>query len=989
MTEVRQPVVSLAGFISGGIWPALPLTGYWLLPPDLRQTADGPIAAVTAFALWTVTGIVVWSGGLLAAAAAHVYRGTYFGLAGWAVVLVNLVVLLRCGGLAVSVGPTGSVWDWVLIAGLVLAAGLYLGFPHESIGEANDMGVYANHGIFIARHGRLDVPYPWQGADPALAGELVRYSPHRSNFFRNHVFLGFQKNGPRMTVEFGHVWPVWLAQAFSTVGPAGLFRLNGVFALLALGAFHGLCRTVLPAPAAVAATLFLALVPSQVWIARTTLSEVFTQLAFCAGLLVLLHALTTGSLASARWAGAILAFTAFIRCDSFLLLPLLVVAQLGQALVGQPVAGYPASAWLAFQETAVPGFLLAVGYFAFFSRPYFRKQFFYFRLLGVGTVAAVGLRLVLPPFVGDLAQPWLAAGPAADLVGGGMALLAAYAYWVRPVVVHYRLDFPDHPNHGQAHRAEYSLQDLGRYLSPPVLGAAVAGWWLALRGARSPSDLWLLPWLVIAAGYAGLYLYDPCDDPPHFWRVRRYVPVIIPGFIFFAAVAACWGLEQLPEGWRELALAGSLTWLGGFTIQVGAPFWWRAEDPGTYEQIRSLAELVPPGDLVFAAGSPDWVTPLAIAFDRRVVHVALNADCGWKLLARWVAGQVRQGKPAYLLCEHGWFFAPHARELGRVILYRTFLEPTLHPVPCRFLHQEVAVVLVAISGPLELAEVLQFPLGGRRVWGVAEVGFHSHEMIGGQPVRWTNGHGKLMVPIGEGRPGQVLIDLAQGNPNGGRLRVLADGCELFDGPIDGGRGWFAVLPLADIPVGRVLTLELISNPLVPSETLDEPMDSRRLGVLVREVRLLAGQPPNVLQTPLGGRRVWGVAEGGFHDQEAVDGRPVRWTDGHGRLTVPIGEGRPGQVLIDLAQVHPKGGQLRVLANGRELFDGPVGGERGWCAVLPLGDVPIRQTVALELISNPFVPAETIDGSLDTRVLGVQVREVRLLAGPQTGLAGTA
>src|SRR5262249_53332302 len=78
-----------------GIWPALPLTGYWLMPSDLLQAPDSPFPLVTLFSLWTMSGIVVWSGGLLSAAAARVYRGDYFGLAGWAVVIVSLIALVR------------------------------------------------------------------------------------------------------------------------------------------------------------------------------------------------------------------------------------------------------------------------------------------------------------------------------------------------------------------------------------------------------------------------------------------------------------------------------------------------------------------------------------------------------------------------------------------------------------------------------------------------------------------------------------------------------------------------------------------------------------------------------------------------------------------------------------------------------------------------------------------------------------------------------
>ena len=757
-------------------------------------------------------------------------------------VLVSLIALVRSGDLTVSADTAWTAWNGVLAACLVLAAGLYLGFPRESILEGNDMGVYANHGIFIAQHGRLDLPYPWQGADPALARELMGHSPHKSIFFQNHVFLGFQKNGPRLAAEFGHVWPVWLAQAFATAGPAGLFRLNGVFALLAIGAFHGLCLTAVPAPAAVVATVFLALVPSQVWIARTTLSEVFTQLAFCAGLLLLLQALKTGTPALALWAGAILSFAALIRCDSFLLLPLALTAQLGQTLIGQPADRFD-KVWLSFQETAGPGFLLAAGYFICFSRPYFWKQFFYLRLIGLGTAIAFAALFILPLLLGDSARTWLTGETVADLVGAGAVLLAAYAYWVRPAVVHYKLNWPDHPLHGEAYRAEYSLRDLGRYLSPVVLGAAVGGWWLALREVLGSPNPWLLPWLIIAAGYVGLYLYDPCDDPFHFWRVRRYVPVIIPGFLFFAAVAVTRGVDLVPEAWRAPALAVVLVSLLGFAAWRGAPFWWQSEDAGTWDQIRALAELVPPDDLVFTSGRPEWMTPLYVTFDRRVVPLDLDQDLGWELLARGVAEQIRRGKQAYLLYDNGRLFSCQPREVGRVVLFRRFLEGTHYPVSRRFANVQMTVVLATIAGPIEPPKLHLAALGGSKVWRVEESGFYDEAPCLYQRMRWTNGHGRLLVRVAEGNwPDRLMIDLAWVSPIGGQLRVLVNGHGLCNCPLAGGRGWFEILPLANVPIGRVLTIELISNELVPAKTLDGSKDNRSLGVLVREVRMLLSEP---------------------------------------------------------------------------------------------------------------------------------------------------
>lgn len=834
----------LSRILSCGIWPALPLTGYWLLTPDWFEAPGSPLPGVTRFALRTTAGIVVWSGALLLAAAGRFYRGAWFGLAGWAVVLVSLIPLSGSGAFAVFPGTPWTVWDRVLAAGLLLAGGLYLGFPRENLVGGCDMMVYANHGIFISRKGRLDLPYPWQGVDPALADALLEYSAQKDFFFRNHVFLGFQKNGPGLTPEFGPLWPVWLAQAFATAGPAGLFRLNGVFALLAASVFYGLCLTVVSAPLAVVATVFLALLPSQVWVARTTLSEVFTQLALCAGLLLLLHALKTGAAPPAFWAGTILSFSALIRCDCLLLLPLALTAQLIQSLVAQPAERFDL-VWLCFQETAGPGFVLAIGYFFFLSRPYFWKQLFYFRLIGVGSAIAAAALLTLPHLLDARARIWLTSRTtAADLVGVGAALLAAYAYWVRPHVIHYRIEWPEYHLHGKPYRAEYSLRDLGRYLSPVVLGAAIIGGWLTLREGASSGNPWLLPWLTIAAGYAVLYLYDPYDDPGHFLRVRRYVPVVIPGFLYFAAIAGARGLDPLPQVWRDAMTAALLISLTGFNIRRGAPFWWRSEDKGTWDQLRSLAGLVPPDEPVFATGRPEWMTPLYVSFDRRIVPLNLEQDAGWELLALGVADEARRGKPAYLLLDNCQVFSRQPREIGRVVLSQQFLERTDYPVPSRFVEDQMAVALVALTGPLAPPDPYSCALGGSKVWGVEESGFHE-ECDGAEfldvRTRWTNGHARLTVQLADGSwPHRIKIGLASSSPTGSRLRVVVNGHVLRHVPLSGGRGWCEVLSLANVPVDRILTIELISNSFVPSTIFEGSPDERSLGVRVREVRLLSG-----------------------------------------------------------------------------------------------------------------------------------------------------
>jgi hypothetical protein len=83
-------------------------------------------------------------------------------------------------------------------------------------------------------------------------------------------------------------------------------------------------------------------------------------------------------------------------------------------------------------------------------------------------------------------------------------------------------------------------------------------------------------------------------------------------------------------------------------------------------------------------------------------------------------------------------------------------------------------------------------------------------------------------------------------------------------------------------------------------------------------------------------------------------------------------------MLDLAWVGPAGTRLRVLANCHELHSGPLRCVRGWFKILPLAGVPIGPKLTIELISDTFRPDQIIEGSADTRSLGVLVRELRLL-----------
>jgi len=409
---LKRAVSVLTSLLAAGVWPAVPLTGYVIfLQPRPLDVAGCP--ALTRWALSVVAGLAVWSVPLLGTAMLGVYRPVYLGVAGWAAVFGAALAISgrRATGSASAASaspgtrwqpPAVSVSDAALFIGLGVVALLYLGYPNESIYGGRDEGIYANHAIYLAHHGRLDVPYPW----PSAAGDF--FAP------RWEGFSGLYQTPGTMTVQFSPLLPVWLGQAFATFGHHGLFRLNAVFALLSLAVFYGMCVAFVRAPIAVVATLFLAFNPGELWVARITLSEVLAQLCIWSGLLLLTRTLaqlqtrgttpssderaTTRPRASRRseadgsplawWAGVCFALAAFVRFDSFLLLPILLLAEVAMHLTSASPA-LTRVAWKKMYQTALPLFVLALAYFFTVSRPYVIGRP-YLRELAVASVAAGG-----------------------------------------------------------------------------------------------------------------------------------------------------------------------------------------------------------------------------------------------------------------------------------------------------------------------------------------------------------------------------------------------------------------------------------------------------------------------------------------------------------------------------------------------------------------------------------------------------------------------
>lgn len=160
---------------------------------------------------------------------------------------------------------------------------------------------------------------------------------------------------------------------------------------------------------------------------------------------------------------------------------------------------------------------------------------------------------------------------------------------------------------------------------------------------------------------------------------------------------------------------------------------------------------------------------------------------------------------------------------------------------CRFLSKILPVRFregMTICFKKRYLDPLNIVFGSKKIFGIDEAGFYSQEWHNGMAVRWTNGAAKLTVPLNEqNQPTRLNIDIEVTHPKGTNLGILVNEHELFHGYTPEGR-WSQTFRLAGRLYGEKMVIKLLSDTFLPREVIEKSKDSRKLGVLVRGIRLL-------------------------------------------------------------------------------------------------------------------------------------------------------
>lgn len=370
-----------------------------------------------------------------------------------------------------------------------------------------------------------------------------------------HDGYGFYPGRPdgRLYTQFLHLFPAVLAVGDWIGGSWLLTRTNAVIAGFGLFmVFLFAARISGPWWAALTIAALSATLPFAHF-ARDAYSELLAMAFLWGGLWLLAQARSTFSARRGLVAGLAIGATCMVRIDSFVyLIPLTLylaweLFRAGRASPGPRrradrfVAAFAAGAAVSAGLGLLDGVLLTPPYLEDHSG----------QLLGV----AIGLGAALMLAMGGLAlrgrrapRRLVARAPRRAIANGCAAAilaLAAFAYFVRPhlgsavdrsddwnsdQIAHFQTA-EGVPVEGARTYAESSMLWLEWYLGPPALALGVIGMALLVRRCVLGHDRQLLPFLLVLATVAVLYLWRPSIYPDQIWAMRRYLPVVFPGLL--------------------------------------------------------------------------------------------------------------------------------------------------------------------------------------------------------------------------------------------------------------------------------------------------------------------------------------------------------------------------------------------------------------------------------------------------------------------------
>jgi hypothetical protein len=713
--------------------------------------------------------------------------------------------------------------------------------PSEYIIGGKDPGVYMNEGIQIAQRGAIVVRDPVVSSVPPFARDLFFPSYQRPDYYSLR-FMGFYLKDPdtgEVVGQFPHVFPASIAIGYGVDGLTGARRAVGIWAILGVLAVYFSGRRLIGAPAAWAAASLLTLNVVQVWFARYPNAEMVMQALLFAALLAHGRAHVDGDPFFGPVAGALLGLLLFLRFDAVLgVAGVLAALSLGVLAGRARVRG-------SFVVTLALAALLAVLYLVGPMRAYadfpivFLSHFrwWQYALLAAGVTAgllALGLGSRMPA-LGSKVRATAPTVLAFAVVGA-----ALYSLVLRE------------PVHGLlAARDAYALRTFASYyLTVPGLLAALLGFALLARRV-----FWTGPEIfTTVALFSFFFFYKIRIVSDHFWMARRFLPVILPGALLFAAAAALSGTRGAWAPTKMLRTTIGLAFVLLLATQytrAAKPVLSHVEYAGVIAKLEALSATLGDRDLLVvesrnASDTHVLALPLAYIYARNVL--VLNSPkpdkttfAGFLDWARTRYDRVLfMGGGGTDLLSPAWGARAVASERFQIPEY----DAPADAYPRFVRRKEFDYSLYELTRPDAATAALPFDLDIGVNDDLHVVRFYAKEQTEGRSFRWSRRRSFISVTNVRADSREVVLWMSDGGrpPAVDRadVTVALDNEVLGTVRVDTGFKPYA-LPIAPAlaerlsrGAGRTIELTITTSAWTPEDVLGTS-DDRELGVMIDRV----------------------------------------------------------------------------------------------------------------------------------------------------------
>lgn len=752
-------------------------------------------------------------------------------------------------------------WQELALGALLIVAALLYFRPHEYVLGGNDAGSYVNIANQIARTGNIVSVDEWT----AFLGEhrTVTLREQPAYWLTRYLqFLGWyidDANPARTVPQFFPFHPALQAVGVGLAGPAGALYVTPLWGVLNIAALYFLARRLFDKNVALTASLFLTVTTTQIFFARYPTTEPLTMLLVFAALLAF-QVIWDEPDAPWPWGllgGAALGAALLTRID----LPLVLAIFIFGMLVRWWQRRWSRT-WKVFAAVLALLTLQMAWVVWQINWPYFYNTYSAIGSLlraDSTVIAAAGLALLLALGVMTLLRPAALVQRAAQwtvhpALRWGLAvavvLLSLYAYFLRPLVEPPReyLSWPENTV-GLVLNGETWVR-MGWYLTPFGLFLATVG--LALIFVRGA-----LPRMTVVLGVGVLttlqYLYNILNAHYHIYAMRRYVPIVIPMLLLFAAVGAL-AFPMLRRRWITYSVRGLCVAGLAVGLLYQARFVLPQQDfKGVLAQVQALDASLDPAAIVLFAEPAAGIfadtigTPLRFIAGREVATARPDQPQTAAFLAALLARAGTTGQRVQLLAnapvsdsvrENVVILPASVYTVTSDMLMNTYVgypserQPVLHAI-------EIYDVLppAAAGGQAGAGDVL-VDLGTLDAAYIGS-GFYGDEPIPGAPsMRWTAGEAQLHLPVTGAEHGQVDVRAMIYRPEGVPaypVRVTLDGAVLGEFVPTGDWQTFSFSATVAAGTGTTALLTFTTEAFVPA-AVGAGGDARELGFLLDWVR---------------------------------------------------------------------------------------------------------------------------------------------------------